>query len=320
MGVQEESLTYEALLERDSLKVSKSPWGPDDEVGRVNWVTPELTKEILQSLDGTHVFDLSVDFFMGMPSWTKFGDPPYQICMTHTPPGSVVDDSSGAGRNVHETWSYCGDAVSMYTHCGTHIDTLVHLGYFGTFWNGWNVAEHLGSRCWTVGGADKYPPLVSRGVLLDVAGLHGVDSLPDGYGVGRDDIVSCAREQGIELRRGDIVSIRTGRMRAWPGDEFLALPMPGLSFAGARYLCEETGAMIVGSDTAALEAFPSDEPGYAPVHCYMFATAGTPIIENLDLEELAAARQYEFAFLGFPLKFRGATGALMRPVAVPLRS
>ena len=319
MATTDESLTYEALLERDGVSVSKSPWGPDDEIGRLNWLTPGASGEILDTLDGRHIFDLSVEYFMGMPSWTAFGDPPYQICMTHTPQGSIVDDSSGAGRDVHEKWSYCGDAVSLYTHLGTHIDTLVHLGYFGTFWNGWNVSEHLGSRCWSVGGADKYPPIVARGVLLDIARLHDVEALPDGHAIGADELKRCAAEHGVELRRGDVVSIRTGRMQAWPGEEFLSIPMPGLSLDGARYLCEEAGAMIVGSDTAALEAFPSSEPGYAPVHCYMFATTGTPIVENLQLEELAAEKQYEFAFLGFPLKMQGATGALMRPVAVPLR-
>jgi kynurenine formamidase len=108
-------------------------------------------------------------------------------------------------------------------------------------------------------------------------------------------------------------------MQAWPSMDYLDVPMPGITLAGARYLCEEGGAMIVGSDTAALEAFPSQEEGYSPVHCYMFATAGTPIMEVLQLEELAAERQYEFAFLGFPIRFHGATGALMRPLAVPLR-
>jgi hypothetical protein len=102
----------------------------------------------------------------------------------------------------------CGDAISMYTHLGTHVDTLIHLGYHDQFWNGWNVDDHLGSRCWTVGGADKYPPLFARGVLLDIAGLHGVERVPDDHVVGPDDMRNAARAQKVDLRRGDIVMIR----------------------------------------------------------------------------------------------------------------
>jgi kynurenine formamidase len=319
MATTEESLSFEPVLERDGLKVSKSPWGPDDEIGRLNWLTSDSVKTILGRLDGTKVFDLNVDYFMGMPSWTAAGDPPFEIWMTHTPQGSVHDNLSGVGAEVHQKYSYCGDAMSLYTHCGTHIDTLNHLGHWGCFWNGWTADEKLGSRHWTVGGTDKYPPIMARGVLLDIAGLHGVDCLPDGYQIGADELKKAAREHGVELRRGDIVSIRTGRMTRWPDMSYLDVPMPGINLAGARFLCEEGGAMVIGADTAALEAFPSDAEGYSPVHCYMFATAGAPIVENLWLEELAAARRYEFAYLAMPLPMRGATGSFMRPVAVPLR-
>ena len=111
-----------------------------------------------------------------MPSWVAAGDPPYGIWMTHTPQGSIHDNLSGVGSEVHEAYSYCGDSIHMYTHCGTHIDTLNHLGFHGRFWNGWTADRDLGSRIWTKGGLDKYPPVISRGVLLDVAGTHGVDT------------------------------------------------------------------------------------------------------------------------------------------------
>ena len=153
MAATDESLTYETVLERDGLRVSKSPWGPDDEIGRLNWITPETNAAILGSLDGTHVFDLATDYFIGMPSWLAAGDPPYDIWMTHTPQGSIHDNLSGAGPAVHERYSYCGDSMSMYTHCGTHLDTLNHLGHYGCFWNGWTPQENLGSRHWMKGGA-----------------------------------------------------------------------------------------------------------------------------------------------------------------------
>ena len=153
-------LVPEAIHEQDGLKVSKSPWGADDEIGRLNWITPETTAAVLDHLDGRHVFDLNVEYFIGMPSWVAAGDPPYGIWMTHTPQGSVNDNLSGVGSEVHETYSYCGDSIHMYTHCGTHIDTLNHLGFHGKFWNGWEADRDLGSRIWNKGGLDKYPPVI----------------------------------------------------------------------------------------------------------------------------------------------------------------
>ena len=76
--------------------------------------------------------------------------------------------------------------------------------------------------------------------------------------------------------------------------------------------------MVIGSDTAALEAFPG-EPGFLPVHCYMFATAGAPIIEVAYLDELAGEGVSEFAFVALPMPLRGATGAPFRPIAMPLQ-
>jgi kynurenine formamidase len=321
MATTEESLSYEAILEKEGLKVSKSPWGAEDEIGRLNWITPESQKEILERLDGTKVFDLSVDYFIGMPSWSAAGDPKFDIWMTHTPQGSVNDSLSGAGPEVHEKYSYCGDSMAMYTHCGTHIDTLNHLGFYGQFWNGWTADKDLGSRIWTKGGLDKYPPVIARGVMLDVVGALGGDVLPDGYAITPKDLQDTIARQGVELRKGDVVLVRTGRMNVWPDFDGYLKNTPGIGLPAAKWLCEEVGAMCIGGDTIALEVLPSEEDNvFLPVHAYMFATAGAQIIEVVDMNELAAEKQYEFAFLGLPLKLRGATGAPMPSYAVPLRS
>jgi kynurenine formamidase len=185
------------------------------------------------------------------------------------------------------------------------------------FWNGWTAEKDLGSRVWNKGGADKYPPVIARGVLLDIAGLHGVDCLPDGHVITPEDMKAAAREQGVELRPKDVVTLRTGRMRRWPDVDGYIPDNPGLGLGGARYLCEEVGAMCIGTDAVSLDVAPQEDPeAFVPVHCYMFATAGAQIIEVLDLEEVAAEKVYEFAFLAFPLKIRGATGSPVRPVAL----
>jgi hypothetical protein len=105
MTAVEQGFTFETDFEQDGLKVSKSPWGPDDEIGRLNWITPDTNRAILEHLDGAHLFDLNVEYFIGMPSWVAAGDPGYGIWMTHTPQGSVNDNLSGVGSEVHEKYS-----------------------------------------------------------------------------------------------------------------------------------------------------------------------------------------------------------------------
>jgi kynurenine formamidase len=312
-------LVPEAIFEKDGLKVSKSPWGPQDEIGRLNWITQERTQHILEHLSAAHVFDLNVDYFLNMPSWVGAGDPTYAIWMTHTPKGSVNDDATGSGADVHESYSYCGDAIQMYTHCGTHIDTMNHMGHHGTFWNGWTPDRDLGSRVWNKGGADRYPPVISRGVLLDVAGMHGVDQLEPAYAITPKDLQDTVKRQGVELRKGDVVLFRTGRMQSWPDVEAYLRHSAGINLASAKWLCEEAGAMCVGADNITCEVMPPDPESFLPVHAYMCATAGSQIMEVVNMEEIAAEKQYEFAFLGFPLKLRGSTGAPMPTYAVPLK-
>jgi kynurenine formamidase len=310
---------YETIFERDGVTVSKSPWGPADNVGRLNLMTPESRQAVLSRADGRRVFDLAVDYFLGMPSWAAAGDPRYQMWMTHTPHGSVNDRSSGATAKVHEKYSYCGDSISMYTHTGTHIDMLNHLGHYGRFWNGRTADDDLGSRQWLQGGAAECPPIVGRAVMLDVARLQGVTCLPDGYCIQPGDLAEAARAQGTDLRPGDIALIRTGRMSVWPDLDGYLTSTPGIGLETARYLCEDVGVMCLGTDAISIDVDPHVEPDtFVPVHCYLFASAGTPVIEVLNLEELSAAGVFEIAFIGMPLKLRGATGSPIRPIGLPL--
>ena len=212
MATERDLFKFEALLRREDVQVSKSPWGENDQIGRVNWVTPESRKAILERLNGDHVFDLAVDYFMGMPGWLAAGDPAYQIWMTHTPQGSINDNLTGMGAEVHEKYSYCGDSIAMYIHTGTHMDMLNHLGLYGMFWNGWTTDKHLGSRQWMKGGGEHYPPLIARGILLDIAGLKGLDCLPDSYVITAQDLKDAQHKQGSSVQKGDVVLLRTGRM------------------------------------------------------------------------------------------------------------
>jgi kynurenine formamidase len=285
----------------------------------MNLMTRESQARLLQRVDGSRAYDLGVDYFIGMPSWQAAGDPHFRIWMTHTPHGTVLDDPLGVGRDMNEHVSYTGAAVSMYTHMGTHIDALPHFGLDGKIFNGFEAEDHLGDRGWDVAGASTIPPIIARGVVVDVAAAKGVEMLPPGYSIQPEDLVAAMERQGVEIRKGDVVLIRTGRMAVFEDSEaFMANP-PGIGLESARFLVEEKGAMIVGADNLSLEAFPSElEDDYVPVHTYLLGQQGAPILELVNLEELARDSVWEMAFIGGSLKLRGADAAPIRPVAFPL--
>lgn len=301
-------------------EVGTSPWGPNDEIGRLNLITPESRAAILSRVDGRRAYDLATDYYIGMPSWQGAGDPHYQFWMTHTPRGTGIDDPMGVGDALNASTSYTGTAFSMYSHTGTHIDALNHFGLHGRIWNGFRADEHLGDRGWRKAGIEKFPNLIARGVLIDVAAAQGVDMLPDQYRITRGDLQTALARQKVKLQRGDVVLIRTGRMRLFnQPDAYMANP-PGMSLDAARFLVEDGGAMVVGADNLSFETFPSQEPdAYVPLHTYLLAEQGVPIIELIALDELSRDKVYEFAFIGGPLKIRGGDAAPLRPVALPLR-
>lgn len=301
-------------------RVGTSPWGADDELGALNRMTEASRAEILARVAGGRVYDLGVEYFIGMPSWYLLGDPRYQFWMTHTPRGTTVDDPAGVGRQQNELVSYTGDAVSFYTHMGTHIDALNHFGLNGEIYNGYRADEHLGDHGWKKTGAETIPPIIARGVLIDVAADHGVDLLPDSYGITVVDLKGALARQDVTLQPGDVVLIRGGRMNAWPDDEGYVHDQPGLTLPAAKWLAEEQGVLAIGGDNLSLEHFPVDQgsPTWVPVHTYLLAQAGVPIIEVVDLEELSRDGVYEFAFIAASIKLRGASAAPFRPLALPL--
>lgn len=297
--------------------VSASPFGADDEIGMLNLMTPKSCREVLRQADAGKIVDLALDYFVGMPSWAAGGDPPFQMWMTHTPGGTVVDDVMGVGRSQNEQITYSGDAFSMYTHCGTHLDTLNHFGYDGEVFNHFHHHDHLGSRGWTKNGADKHPPVVARGIMLDIPALIGVEMLPSSYGITGAELNGALRRQKLELRPGDVVLVRTGRIKSWPDPIAYMVDSPGLNLDGAKFLAE-AGAMMIGADTVSFEQMPTEvEDNWQVVHTYLLAECGIPIMEVVDCEALAEEGIDEFAFVGACMKLRGATGSPIRPLAMP---
>ncbi len=144
--------------------------------------------------------------------------------------------------------------------------------------------------------------------------------LGDGYRITREDLIEALDKQGVDIQEGDVALIRTGRMKVYEDAAAYMANPPGLGMAAARFLVEEKGAMIVGADNLSFEAFPSElEDDYVPLHTYLLAQQGVPILELVYLEELSQDAVYEFAFIGGSLKLRGSDAAPIRPIAIPIR-
>lgn len=310
---------FTSPVSAQSPEVGISPWGAEDEIGRLNMMTDATRGQILSRISGGKAYDLSVEYYVGMPSWHGIGDPRYQYWLTHTPHGTLVDDPLNVGHAVNHHVSYTGDAVSMYTHMGTHIDALNHFGLKGRIWNGFEASQYLGDKGWKKTGAETIPPIIARGVMIDVPAAMGLEELPANYRVRPEDLQKTLDHQNTELREGDVVLIRTGRMQHYHDEAAYVTDAPGLDLSAAKWLVEEKGAMLLGADNLSFEAFPSQNPeDYVPVHTYLLAQKGVMIMELVLLEELSRDGLYEFAFIGGSLKFRGASAAPMRPIALPL--
>lgn len=297
-----------------------SPWGASDEIGTLNLMTSESRLAILARIASGKTYDLSVEYFVGMPSFHHLGDPGYQYWLTHTPHGTVVDNPNGLGARMNSKVSYTGDAISMYTHMGTHIDALNHFGLDGKIWNGFTPEKHLGDKGWKKTGAETIPPIIARGVLIDVAAYKGHDTLPNNYRVNSADLKGALQRQQLTLAKGDVVLIRTGQARHYHDAGTYLHEYPGINLDAVKWLVEDQGVMLLGADNLSLEAFPPErEDNWVPVHTYLLAERGVMFIEQMFLEDLARDEVYEFAFIAASLKLRGASGSPMRPIALPIR-
>lgn len=258
--------------------------------------------ELLGFLGRGKVYDLGVPLESGIPHGPAHSPYLYSLIKKH---GQVM---------YRDGVSSATDLFSMGTHVGTHIDALGHVSKGGCL-HGQIEAEAVQSfhgglaRC----GAHELPPIVGRGVLLDLPRLLGCGILAADCSIGTKELENAYREQGIIPRPGDTVLIRTGWMQHWPDHErFHANLCPGVVLEGARWLGDQ-GARCVGSDTYAFEKVPASG---LPVHVAMLVERGIPIMEMLDLETLARDGVHTFLFIALPLKIVGGTGSPIRPVAI----
>ena len=208
------------------------------------------------------------------------------------------------------------EVVELPTHTGTHIDAFGHWYKDDRVFGGRNKDEVWTDNGLTDLGIDRCPPLITRGVLFDVAAHKGVEMLESDVAIGRDDLEAAGRQAGISVQPGDIALVRTGWSKLWEKrDRRYIVEEPGLTAEAARWLGER-GVVAIGADNWAIDACPPSAPRNRAVHEICLTEMGIYIIENLNLEELGRDRVYEFLFVAIPTRLKGGTGFPIEPVAV----
>jgi len=259
-----------------------------------------LIPVLLEAVEAARIFDLEQLRYAGAPSHPA-----------HTPGFNYFLHRHHA-RGAPEARTGASGIIVTPEHSGTHIDALAHQAENLTLYGGVHVDEGVQTSAgFKKLGIETMAPLVSRGVLLDVAGERRLD--PE-YPITAADL---ERAERAEVRAGDAVLVRTGYGALWSKpDEYLRAA--GVSAAGSRWLIDKkVGA--VGADNMAFDVMGPADPELKvtlPGHLLLLVRSGIPIIENVNLEELAAAGVEEFLFVCLPLKMRGATGSPVRPIAI----
>jgi kynurenine formamidase len=263
------------------------------------------------------MYDLDCGRFHNMPLFA--GHPAFQVLTYRTPRGiQNQGDQEWLGENrVNYHWH--SDMVMGTVHTGTHIDALSHVtcGQDNHWHGGHSADEHVGDFGPLRDDATEIPPIIARGVLLDVPGHRGVEVLDGHEPVGAEELEAVCSAQGVELRDGDVALVRTGYLSGWPDAEFIAKhEQAGIDHGASVWLAEQ-GVIAVAGDTESVEVLPSTVEGNPhPVHIELLIERGIYIIEMVNCEELARDRVYEFCFVCLPLSITGATGSMVRPVAL----
>jgi kynurenine formamidase len=287
-----------------------------DRIPAAQLTSTDMRDALEQVIEG-RMYDLDCERFPGMPLFP--GHPPFQVLAYRTPRGldNQGDQQWLAENNVNFHWQ--SEMVMGTVHSGTHIDALSHItcgedhGWFG----GGSAERDLGDFGPLRDDATDIPPLITRGVLIDVAGARGVEALDAHEAIGPDELRDVLERQRTELRPGNVALVRTGYLSGWPDADFIAEhEQAGIDRDAALWLAEQ-GVVAVGGDTESLEVLPSTVPGNPhPVHIALLVERGIFILEMVNCEALARDERHEFCFVCLPVAIRGATGSMVRPVAL----
>jgi kynurenine formamidase len=281
-----------------------SKWGADDERGAANHMRPATVMRAAQLIRTGQVIELGRVLESNMP---LFGTRRFEIHTKRT--GPVL--GSNKRRSNEEL------VITEIGQVGTQFDMFSHQTIGNQFYNCVDNDEIATRNGFTKLGVDKIGTLFTRGVLIDVAALKGVPMLPAGYEITVADLQAALQRQGVSLQAGDAALIHSGYGKLWNVDNVTYnKDTPGIGAPAAEWLAKQD-VMLIGADTFAVEAFPNADKNVSlPVHQIALVVNGIFLLENMKLDELAAAKAYEFAFIVQPLKIKGGTGSTVAPVAV----
>jgi kynurenine formamidase len=281
-----------------------SKWGAADERGSGNHQKPEAVLKAARLIKTGEVIEIG---HVLSPTMPFFGTRRFDV---HTKRTFMNPPSNRRGSNEELVVSEIGQV-------GTQFDGFAHQTHEDSMYNCFKVSEASSRGGFTKLGVEKVGTLFTRGVLIDVAALKGVEMLPDAYEITVADLQAALARQNTTLQPGDAVLINTGWGKLWAKDNARYVKTcPGVGVAAAEWLVRQD-PMLVGADNWPVEVSPNPDPQISlPGHQIFLVINGVHLLENLKLDELAAKRVYEFAFAMQPLKIQGGSGSTVAPVAI----
>jgi kynurenine formamidase len=281
-----------------------SKWGAADERGSANHMKPATVLNATKLIKSGEIIELG---HVLSPSMPFFGTRRFDVHIKRT---FMNQPSNQRGSNEEIVISEIGQV-------GTQFDGFVHQTIEDKIYNCAKLDDIQSRGGFTKFGVEKVGHLMTRGVLIDVAGLKGVAMLPDTYEITVQDLQQALQRQNVSLQPGDAVIIHTGWGKLWAKDNARYVKScPGLGIAAAEWLIKQD-PMLLGSDNWPVEVAPNPDPQISlPIHQLALVVNGVHLLENLKLDELAAKHVYELAFVMQPLKIKGGSGSTVAPVAI----
>ena len=280
-----------------------SRWGEGDERGSANHMGPSTVLRAARLIDSGEVVELGHVLHESIPLGNRHFD-------LYLKPTGMNPQSNRRGSNEEIVVTELGQV-------GTQFDGFSHQTIGDTLYNCFRVSETLTRSGFTHLGIENVGTLMTRGVLLDIARLKGVDILPEEYEISTEDLQQALADANLTLEPGDAVIVNTGWGQLWESDveRFLGRA-PGIGIAAAEWLVTQD-PMLLGADNQPVEIQPNPDSDISlPIHQIMLVVNGIHLLERMKLDELAAREVYEFAFVMQPLKIRGATGSTVAPAAI----
>ena len=285
-----------------------SRFGPDDQIGNLNYVTPAKTLAASKLVTRGKSYRLGIETNKDTPA---YGTRTFGITVLQP------DQAGGATLGPTKT-TYNDDIITGWVGIGSQIDGLGHAGIDGLYFNCNRAAEFTKPDGLRKLGIEKVPAIATRGVLLDMAGYFGTDIVKEGIAFNRAEIEGAMKRQGIKsIEKGDVVLFYSGWMKLLGQDNkrFISAN-PGLGREGARYLAS-LGVAMIGSDTSNFEVIPFEkDAGIYEVHQILLALNGIHILENMNTEEMVKDQAWEFLFTLGPARITGGVQAIINPIAI----